>query len=186
MIGLYLHQILSYFIHSYHINKPSIGLLCIYIKYLLDIITNNNMSLLEYEMSRTIMWVFTTPLMLRMYCEANNLTLWDINVLFHVVSISPMILLLPFKSHRYYHYIVFLLYIPGGFFMKSLYKYKHLPFTHMYLYFWFIFMAGPISSLWLSMHWNTRFIRQASCYIPRGLHCAIVCSRSLYTSSECT
>jgi len=140
MIGLYLYQMIMYLIYSNSINKSSIGLSYVYIKYLIDIIITNNKSMIEYETRRTIMWVFTTPLMLKMYCETNDLTIWDINIHYHIISITPLIFLVPLKSWEYYNFFIFLLYIPECFFLKKLYQYKNLPFTHMFLYFWSIFM----------------------------------------------
>jgi class 3 adenylate cyclase len=140
MIGLYVYQITYALFFSKNINKTSIGLSSIYIKYLLDIVIHPNMNLLEYEMNRNVMWVFTTPLMLKLYCETNDLSLWDINIHYHMVSITPFVFLVPFKNDMYHYVYTGLLYIPGAVFMKSLYQYKHLPFTNMFLFIWTIFM----------------------------------------------
>ena len=140
MIGLYLYHLTYALLYSKIINKSSVGLSCIYIKYLLDIVMNPTMNLLEYEMNRNIMWVFTTPLMLKLYCETNDLSLWDINIQYHMFSITPFVFLVPFKNNAYHYVYTGLLYIPGAIFMKCLYKHKHLPFTNMFLFIWSIFM----------------------------------------------
>lgn len=139
MIGLYLYQ-LSYAFLYHKINKTSIALSYVYIKYLLDILINPTMSLIEYEMNRNMMWVFTTPLMLKLYCETNDLTLWDIKFYYHIISITPLIFLVPFKNDPYYYVYIEILHIPCILFMKSLYQHKHLPFTNMYLFIWIIFI----------------------------------------------
>ena len=77
-------MILQYIFDKIYISdindRYSIGLMCIYLKHIFDIIIYKNMLIIEYEISRSVMWVFTTPLMLKMYCKANDITLQNINI----------------------------------------------------------------------------------------------------------
>ena len=147
MLCLYFYQLSSNIIYSKLINKTSICLSFVYIKYLLDILLNQNMNLIEYELNRTVMWVFTTPLMLKMYCETNNLTLWDIDAHYHILSIIPLIFLFPLKNTWYQLLFTGFLYIPGALFMKRLYFYKNLNFTNIFLLIWTIFLSINIVEL---------------------------------------
>jgi class 3 adenylate cyclase len=98
------------------------------------------MLIIEYEISRSVMWAFTTPLMLKMYCNANELTLKDINIKYHLITIIPYIFIIPFKNQYIYTISIILFSIPVLFFLKSLYKYKHMQFTNLYILIWIIFI----------------------------------------------
>jgi class 3 adenylate cyclase len=147
MICLYIYQLYYVYFNSKIINKTSVGLTYVYIKYLLDILIRNNTTIMEYETSRTLMWIFTTPLMLKLYCETNDLTLLDINIHYHIISITPLMFLIPFKNENYNSVIICLLYIPGALFMNTLYKFKNLPFTNLFMFIWSIFMIINILDL---------------------------------------
>jgi len=95
---------------------------------------------MEYELNRGIMWIFTTPIMLKMYCDANDLSLWDINIHYHIIAIAPHVFVIPFKNKPIYLLSTILLSIPEVFFLKSLHKYKQLPFTNLYILIWVVFM----------------------------------------------
>ena len=140
MICVYLYQLIYALLYSKIVNKTSIGLSYVYIKYLLDILLNPIMKVIDYEMNRTLMWIFTTPLMLKLYCETNDLSLLDIKIHYHMISIIPLIFLVPFKNDPYQYVCIGILYIPATFFMKNLYQYSHLPFTNMFLFIWCVFM----------------------------------------------
>jgi len=109
-------------------------------KYLIDIITIPNMSIVEYEIKRTNMWAFTTPLMLQLYCDTNELTLWDINAQYHMLSIIPFIFIVPFGDNPYQTVYIACLYTPCLFFMKKMYEYRRLHFTYLFIFIWSIFM----------------------------------------------
>lgn len=88
MLLLYSYTI-TYRIFVSNINdKYSIGLMFVYLKHIFDIIIHKNMLIVEYEISRGVMWVFTTPLMLKMYCKANDITLKNINIHYHLICID--------------------------------------------------------------------------------------------------
>jgi len=152
--GLYfLLKITSYFmlaLHSYTLfyrlfvstinDKNCVALSFIYTKHLRDILVSHNYTTMEYELNRGVMWVFTTPLMLKMYCDANDLSVWDINIHYHLIAIVPHVFVIPFKPQLIYLLSTILLSIPEVFFLKSLYKYKQLPFTNLYILIWVVFM----------------------------------------------
>ena len=122
------------------LNIYSIGIIFIYMKYIVDIIIHKNMLMIEYEISRGVMWAFTTPLMLKQYCKVNNITLQNINIHYHIICIVPHIFFIPFKNNSLYIISTIVFYIPEFFFLKTLYKYNQLPFTNLFILIWIIFM----------------------------------------------
>jgi len=142
MLLLYSYLIIYnlYFSHLY--NEVSVGLTFVYIKYLTDIIIITNMSIIEYEFRRNVMWIFSTILMLKMYCRINNLSLKDIGFYYHLFAIISHTLVIPFKykSNLLYIFSSCVVSIPIIFFFKSLYKYKNLSFTKLCILIWVIFI----------------------------------------------
>lgn len=120
--------------------RNSVALSFVYLKHMVDILITPTMSMMEYELSRCVMWVFTTPLVLKMYCDANDLSLWDINIQYHLISIVPHVFAIPFKGQPLYLVSTIALSTPAFFFLKSLRKHKQLPFTNMYVLIWVVFM----------------------------------------------
>jgi hypothetical protein len=140
MLLLYSYT-LTYRIFISNINdRYSIGLMFIYLKHIFDIIIHKNTLIVEYEISRGVMWVFTTPLMLKMYCKANDITLQNINIHYHLICIIPHIFIIPFKNSSIYIISTIVFSIPEFFFLKTLYKYNQLPFTNLFILIWIIFM----------------------------------------------
>ena len=140
MLLLYSYT-LTYRIFVSNINdRYSIGLMFVYLKHIFDIIIHKNMLIVEYEISRGVMWVFTTPLMLKMYCKANDITLKNINIHYHLICIIPHIFVIPFKDNSIYIISTIVFSIPEIFFLKTLYKYNQLPFTNLFILIWIIFM----------------------------------------------
>ena len=86
------------------------------------------------------MWVFTTPLMLKMYCKTNYITLQNINIHYHLICIIPHIFKIPFKNSSIYIISTIVFSIPEILFLKTLYKYNQLPFTNLFILIWMIFM----------------------------------------------
>jgi hypothetical protein len=85
------------FIFSKTKNSNIFELSFIYIKYISDtIIHHNTNSIYQYEFRRTIMWCFTTPLILKIYGDINNLSLLDMNAQYHILSNLLHVLLYPF------------------------------------------------------------------------------------------
>jgi len=98
------------------------------------------MTVIEYEMNRTVMWIFTTPLMLKLYGDSNNISIWDMKIHYHMISITSLLFLVPLQNTVYRYVLIGSLYIPGALFLKTLYQLKHLPFTDMFIVFWGIFL----------------------------------------------
>jgi len=140
MVALYAYTLFYRLFLTKTMDRNSIALSFVYMKHLVDIIITPNMSILEYELSRGVMWAFTTPLMLKMYCDANDLSLWNINTQYHVLAIVPHVFVIPFKGQSIYLCSTIFFSIPAILFMKSLHNYKQMPFTNMYILIWFIFM----------------------------------------------
>jgi class 3 adenylate cyclase len=138
-------------------DNNGLGLSFVYLKHLVDILTTPNLSIPEYEVSRGVMWAFTTPLMLKMYCGANDLSLWDVNIQYHMISIVPHVFLIPFKGHPVYLWSTIILSIPAVMFLKSLRQYTKLPFTNMYILIWIVFIL--INALDITQ-----------CCSPRAIH----------------
>jgi len=140
MLALYSYTLAYRLLVLQQGDRSSIGLSFIYTKHLRDILVSPNYTVIEYELNRGVMWAFTTPLMLKMYCNANDLSLWDINIHYHLIAIVPHIFLVPFKGQPIYIIFTILLSIPELIFLKSLQKRNKLPFTNMYILVWMIFM----------------------------------------------
>lgn len=140
MITLYIFSLSYSFYISKINNKYIIGLTLIYLKHLIDIISTPKMRLIEYELNRSIMWAFSTPLMLKMFTDINNISLNDLNIYYHIVPICLHVFSIPFKNSVYYIIITIILSIPMCIFLKSLYKQLHLPFSNVYLLTWISFM----------------------------------------------
>ena len=120
MIFLYSYILCYRIFYLKQNDRNSLGLSFVYLKHILDILINPNMSIIEYEVNRGIMWVFTTPLMLKMYCDANDIKLIDINIHYHLISIIPHIFVIPFKKHVIYFASTIICSIPALLFLKTL------------------------------------------------------------------
>lgn len=121
MLALYSYT-LSYRLFISQVgDKNSIVISFIYTKYLVDILISPNSTLVEYEISRGVMWVFTIPLLLTTYCHANDLTTQDINIHYAIISIVPRVLVIPFKGESVYLCSTILSSIPALLFLQSLY-----------------------------------------------------------------
>jgi class 3 adenylate cyclase len=112
-----------------------------YSKYTTDILLSPNMSIVEHEMSRTVMWVFTTPIMLKMYTDLNHFKLTDINYQYHLMAIIPHVFMVPFRGQPTYLISTCILSIPCGLFIRTLLKNRYYPFTGLYICIWSIFMT---------------------------------------------
>jgi hypothetical protein len=128
-------------VYSARHDKNSIGLKFVYIKHILNIIITPKMKIIEYELDRIVMWSFTTPLMIQMLCDENDLTLVELKIHYHMCAIIPHIFVIPFKNTHYYLLFTIILSILGIIFMKSLNKYRHLKFANLYILIWGIFMS---------------------------------------------
>ena len=83
-------------------NYTIYSLAFIYMKYVLDtVLHSNSISIYQYEFRRSLMWLFTTPLILKLYCDMNNLTLLDVKGQYHIACNLLHILLYPLRKTQY-------------------------------------------------------------------------------------
>lgn len=140
-LSVYSMYIVKNGIHYNSINKISIALSFVYIKYILSSLLNENMTLNQYEFSRNIMWLFATPLMLKMYCDVNHLKLRQINIHYHIIPTIINIFIYPHKHTPIFYYFIGSSWLMILFFIKTLYSKKNLIFTNIYLFIWIIFIC---------------------------------------------
>lgn len=180
MLSLYSYTISYNLFITKTKDNNCIGLSFIYIKHILDILTMKNMSIVEYEISRSVMWAFTTPLMLKMYCDSNDISLWDINAHYNQLFILPYVFIVPFKYTFIYYGSVFILSIPAALFMRTLYKYKTLKFTYLYIIMWSIFSV--INLLDCTRLFNSVVIH--ALYNLSDTLCKFICSIVIHNYNE--
>lgn len=125
-------------------NITSTALALVYIKYILNSILSDNMTLYQHEFSRIVMWLFATPLMLKMYCDINNIKLRDINIQCHIIPVAVNIFIYPYRNTTIYFYFTGCSWASLLFFMKTFYENRNLMFTNIYLIIWGIFMLLTI------------------------------------------
>jgi class 3 adenylate cyclase len=97
------------------------------------------MTLSQHEFSRNIMWLFATPLMLKMYCDINTITLRDINIQYHVIPVVINVFIYSHENTTIYYYFKGISWALILFFMKTLYEKRNLMFTNIYLCIWSMF-----------------------------------------------
>jgi len=141
ILSIYAFYIFYYLFMSKIKNMNSLILAFIYFKYTLTIFLYNNISLFDYEYSRSVMWAFATPLMLKMYCETNNLKLNDIRFFNHYIPCILNIIVYPFKNNLviYYTYTGLSL-VPIYAFMAKLISFQQAKFTKIFYCIWFMFI----------------------------------------------
>ena len=137
----YIFYICKNLLHYNPINKTSISLAFVYINYTLHILLHNDISLASYEFNRHIMWLFSTPLMLQMYCDINNMTLVDIKAHYHVIPLLLYIFVYPYKRQTVYYIVLFFSWFLLSKFIQCLYAKRNRTFTNIILFIWMIFMC---------------------------------------------
>jgi class 3 adenylate cyclase len=136
---LFFSQIKNYTIYS---------LVFIYNKYVMDnVILCNKINIYQYEFRRNIMWLFTTPLILKIYSNMNNLNMKDINSHYHIFSTILHIILYPFRKTIYNYYIIIILFIGEAIFIYKLLQFKEQKYTKFIIYIWSIFSIISIIEL---------------------------------------
>ena len=125
-------------------NIASIALSMIYMKYILNSILSDNITLYQHEFSRIVMWLFATPLMLKMYCDINSIKLRDINIQCHIIPVAVNIFIYPYRNTPIYFYFIVCSWSSLLFFMKTFYENRNLVFTNIYLIIWGTFMLLTI------------------------------------------
>ena len=120
-------------------NRYSTALALVYIKFTMNTLFKVNMTLSQYAFSRNVMWLFATPLMLKMYCDINTITLRDINIQCHVIPVVINVFIYSHKNTTIYYYFTGVSWVLILFFMKTLYEKRNLMFTNIYLCVWSTF-----------------------------------------------
>lgn len=121
-------------------NYTIYSLAFIYIKYVIDnIINNNHISIYQYEFKRTLMWLFTTPLILKLYCDMNNFTLIDVSAHYHIISNILHIILYPLRKTQYNSCIILSLSSFECYFIYKLFNFKEHKYTKFIIYIWCLF-----------------------------------------------
>lgn len=140
-LSVYIIYIIKNCISYNSTNNVSIALAFVYIKYVLNLLLSNDMTISQYEFSRNIMWLFATPLMIQMYCNINNLKLQQINIHCHIIPTAINVFIYPFKNTLIFYYFTGCSWIILSFFINALYAKRSLTFTNIYLFIWSIFMC---------------------------------------------
>lgn len=141
VLYIYFIYIVSLLINFKTNNKTSLTLSLIYSKYLFNIVSNNELKLYEHESIRNVMWLFTTPVMIKMYSDANNMKLIETNIHYHLIPVVTNMLVYPFKNTLLYHSINTISFIPLSLFMQTLYKNRNKKFSNVYLLIWGSFIS---------------------------------------------
>ena len=147
VLTFYSIYFISKFVCHKSINRYSTALALVYIKYTINTLVKVNMTLSQHEFSRNVMWLFATPLMLKMYCDINSIKLRDINIQCHILPITVNIFIYPYRNTIIYFYFTGCSWALILFFMKTLYEKRKLMFTNIYLCIWSIFALLNIIEL---------------------------------------
>ena len=122
---------------------------------------SNTIGIYQYEFRRIIMWLFTTPIILQLYCDMNKLTMIQVNAQYHVTSNFIHIILYPFRKTQYNIYIILSLSLLEGYFIYKLLDFKHQRYTTFIVFIWCLFSF--ISILELTNTFNVYDIQM--CYL---------------------
>ena len=141
---IYTIYIIRIIIYNNVINTYSFALALVYFKYTFTSLLSDNVTMCQYEFSRHLMWLFATPLMLKLYCNMNNIKLHNIYAYFHIIPTAINVFVYPYKGQTIYYAISGFNWSLLLFFVVKLYSKKTLVFTNMYLFIWFIFMGIAI------------------------------------------
>lgn len=131
---------LIYTVFLSKISNPSLySLVVIYLKYILDLsIHHSTISLYQYEIHRLFMWLFTTPLILKIYSEINQLSIWDIGAHYHIGA--NIIYITCFYIRNYIPVpIFFILFVGESYFMICLLSFQERIYTKFILFIWLLF-----------------------------------------------
>ena len=140
---------LGYLIHMLFISKiinfKVYSLSFIYIKYTIDnIIYFNTINIYECEFRRVIMWLFTTPLILQLYCDINKISFFEINSQYHILANYLHIVLFYYRKTNYNIFFIPLLSLGEGYFIYNLFNFKHNRYTTFILFIWTLFSCVNI------------------------------------------
>ncbi len=141
MLIIYIAYVLSTVFISKTNNKYSLALSLIYMKYSLNIFIVPNMTLFDYGFRRTIMWAFTTPLMIKLYADANHLAIQEIGMQYNTMATIINMYIYPYKENAYYKIFILIPYFFMSIFLYKLYSNKDRRFTNVYITIWLLFMV---------------------------------------------
>jgi class 3 adenylate cyclase len=147
VLAIYFINIIKNITNYHPVNKKLITLEFVYIKYTLNILMTSNMTMAQYEYSRHIMWLFSTPLMLNLYCDVNNLQLSQINFQYHIIPVAINVLTYPYKNTNIFYCVSLFSMLLVCIFMRKLYSCRHMLFTNIYLFIWITFICIHILEL---------------------------------------
>ena len=122
------------------VSNPSLySLVVIYLKYIMDMsIHHSSLSLYQYEIHRLLMWLFTTPLILKIYSEINQLSLLDIGSQYHIGA--NIIYVLCLYVRNYIPPPIFFFLVAGeSYFMFCLLYFQERVYTKFILFIWLLF-----------------------------------------------
>lgn len=144
VVYLYLIFIIKELLHynySHSYRNHNFGLAMIYIKYVMNMLIRRDISLYEYEFSRYIMWIFVTPLKLKMFADINNLSLYDISIQYNVFSLVIHVAAFPYHGTSLYYGALMLSYLSMVVFLYKLVRNKYSILCNTYSFVWALFMV---------------------------------------------
>jgi len=106
-------HIIKHTIKYNSLNNDSIALSLIYMKYTTNILLTSKMTICQYEFSRNVMWLFATPLMIKMYCDVNRIKMQNINLQWHLIPVIINIINYQYKNTILYYAFTSLAWIIG-------------------------------------------------------------------------
>jgi class 3 adenylate cyclase len=174
-LSVYSIYLIKNLIDYNSINKTSNALVLVYIKYTINIFLSDNMTVSQFEFSRNIMWLFATPLMLKMYCDVNTIKLQDIKIHYYIIPVAINVFIYPYKNTITYYYLTGISWLLLLFFMKTLYTKRNITFTNVYLFIWSIFMFLNIIDLFqITNIYNINLYYYYADMISKMMTCIIV------------
>jgi len=175
VLSVYSIYLIKNLIDYNSINKTSNALVLVYIKYTMNTFLSDNMTVSQFEFSRNIMWLFATPLMLKMYCDVNTIKLQDIKIHYHIIPVVINVFIYPYKNTITYYYLTGISWLLLLFFMKTLYTKRNITFTNVYLFIWSIFMFLNIIDLFqITNGYNINLYYSYADMISKMMTCIIV------------
>ena len=141
ILYVYIFYMTSLIVNYKKTNDDSLSLSLIYSKYLIGIVSNNNLKLYEHESSRNVMWLFATPLMIKMYADANDMKLIETNIQYHLLPTIINTIIYPYKPAPLYYISNFAAFFPLFIFMRTLYKNRHKKFSNIFILIWTSFIS---------------------------------------------
>ena len=140
ILVIYLVYVLMLIFVAKSYNKYSLALSLIYMKFSMNLFISPNLSLFEYGFRRSIMWVFTTPLMIKLYSDVNQLNIQKVGIQYNIIATLVNTGIYPYKDSIYYNVFLIIPYIFMSIFMFKLYANKDRIYTNIYIKIWTMFL----------------------------------------------